>query len=106
MSVSRRALLGAAAGAAAVTAAGARLEAAEAPPPATGLSPIASGVAPISPEEHLARLAKLQGLMQRRRIAAFLVEAGSTLEYFTGVRWWRSERTTAALVPAEVAWWW
>jgi len=39
--------------------------------------------------------------MQRRKIAAFLVEAGSTLEYFTGVRWWRSERTTAALVPAE-----
>src|SRR5216110_1586462 len=100
MSVSRRALLGAAAGAAAVTAAGARLEAAE-PPPATGLSPIASGVAPISPGEHLARLAKLQGLMQRRRIAAFLVEPGSTLEYFTGVRWWRSERTTAALIPAE-----
>src|SRR2546429_8663680 len=39
--------------------------------------------------------------MQRLRIAAFLVEAGSTLEYFTGVRWRRSERTTAALVPAE-----
>ncbi len=49
MSVSRRALLGAAAGAAAVTAAGARLEAAE-PPQATGLGPITSGVAPISPE--------------------------------------------------------
>ena len=76
MSVSRRALFGAAAGAAAVTAAGARLEAAE-PPQATGLGPITSGVAPISPEEHRARLAKLQGLMQRLRIAAFLVEAGS-----------------------------
>src|SRR5207253_1846351 len=71
------------------------------PPQATGLNPITSGVAPISAEEHLARLAKLQSLMQRRSIAAFLVEAGSTLEYFTGVRWWRSERTTAALVPAE-----
>jgi Xaa-Pro dipeptidase len=99
MSVSRRALLGAAAGAAAATAAGARLKAAE--PQSTGLSPITSGVAPISAEEHLARLAKLQSLMQRRKIAAFLVESGSTLEYFTGVRWWRSERTTAALVPAE-----
>ena len=29
-----------------------------------------------------------------------LVEAGSSLEYFTGIRWWRSERTTAALIPA------
>jgi Xaa-Pro dipeptidase len=99
MNVSRRALLGAAAGAAAATTAGARLKAAE--PQATGLSSITSGVAPINAEEHLARLAKLQSLMRGRKIATFLVEAGSTLEYFTGVRWWRSERTTAALVPAE-----
>jgi Xaa-Pro dipeptidase len=38
--------------------------------------------------------------MQQRGIAAFLVEAGSTLEYFTGIQWWRSERTTAAVLPA------
>jgi len=38
--------------------------------------------------------------MQEQRIAALLVEAGSSLEYFTGIRWWRSERTTAALIPA------
>jgi Xaa-Pro dipeptidase len=100
MRVSRRALFGAAAGlTAAAAAVGAKLAAAERE--ATGLSPITSGVQPISPEEHQARLAKLQSLMQRRKIAAFLVEAGSSLEYFTGIRWWRSERTTAALVPAE-----
>jgi Xaa-Pro dipeptidase len=58
-------------------------------------------VPPISAQEHGARLAKLQGLMQRQKIAAFLVESGSSLEYFTGIRWWRSERTTAALVPAS-----
>jgi Xaa-Pro dipeptidase len=34
--------------------------------------------------------------MQQQKVAAFLVEAGSSLEYFTGMRWWRSERTTAA----------
>jgi Xaa-Pro dipeptidase len=39
--------------------------------------------------------------MQERRTAALLVEAGSALEYFTGVRWRRSERTTAALIPAS-----
>ena len=38
--------------------------------------------------------------MQRDGIAALLVEAGSSLEYFTGIRWWRSERTTAAVIPA------
>jgi len=39
--------------------------------------------------------------VHERGIAAFLVESGSSLEYFTGIRWWRSERTTAALIPAE-----
>ncbi|MGP8034591.1 MAG: M24 family metallopeptidase [Steroidobacteraceae bacterium] len=65
------------------------------------LSPMTGDAQPISTAEHVARLAKLQGLMQQRRIAAFLVESGSTLEYFTGVRWGRSERTTAAVIPAQ-----
>jgi Xaa-Pro dipeptidase len=55
---------------------------------------------PIAPQEHEARLAKVQGLMQQRKVAALLLEAGASLEYFTGIRWWRSERTTAALIPA------
>ena len=29
------------------------------------------------------------------------IEAGSALVYFTGVRWWRSERFTGAVIPAE-----
>jgi Xaa-Pro dipeptidase len=58
-------------------------------------------VAPISAAEHAARVAKLQSLMQRDKVAATLVEAGSSLEYFTGIRWWRSERTTAALIPSS-----
>ena len=72
----------------------------ESPPTDEGGAPIA-GVKPISPEEHAARVAKLQGLMQRGKVAALLVEAGSSLEYFTGIRWWRSERPTAALIPAS-----
>ena len=68
---------------------------------AKGLSSLTEGAKSITAAEHVARLAKLQSLMQQQKIAAFLVEAGSSLEYFTGVRWWRSERTTAALIPAE-----
>jgi Xaa-Pro dipeptidase len=56
---------------------------------------------PITPAEHEARLDKVQQLMQRQKVAALLVESGSTLAYFTGVRWPRSERTTAALIPAS-----
>ncbi len=66
-----------------------------------GLSSITAAAQPITAEEHGARIARVQALMQQRKIAAFLVEAGSSLEYFTGIQWWRSERTTAALIPAQ-----
>jgi Xaa-Pro dipeptidase len=65
------------------------------------LGSLTANAQPIAPVEHAARIAKLQGLMQRQKVAAMLVEAGSSLEYFTGIRWWRSERTTAALIPAS-----
>ena len=68
---------------------------------AQGLSSLTKNAQPITPKEHAARVAKLQSLMQKQKMAALLVEAGSTLQYFTGIRWWRSERTTAALIPAE-----
>ena len=50
--------------------------------------------------ERLARLAKARALMQRGGIGAILIEPGASLDYFTGVRWSRSERLTAALIPA------
>jgi Xaa-Pro dipeptidase len=68
---------------------------------AEGLSSLTKGVQPITQQEHAARLAKVQSLMQQRKVAALLVEAGSSLQYFTGIHWWRSERTTAALIPAS-----
>ena len=56
---------------------------------------------PISSAERLQRIAKLQQLMRAARLKAVLVEAGSSLVYFTGVQWWRSERLTVAVIPAE-----
>ena len=55
---------------------------------------------PISAEERRGRIARLQTLMTQRKIAALLVEPGSSLDYFTGIRWHRSERTTLAIIPA------
>jgi Xaa-Pro dipeptidase len=97
--VSRRGFFG-------LTAAGAALAAGEqvrAAPTATAseLSSLTRDAQPISSDEHGARLARVQGLMQQQKTAAFLVEAGPSLEYFTGIRWHRSERTTAALIPAD-----
>ncbi|MDE1149432.1 MAG: Xaa-Pro peptidase family protein [Azospirillaceae bacterium] len=65
------------------------------------LKPLTANAQPITAAERQARMAKLQDLMGRQGIAAFLVESGSSLEYFTGIRWHRSERTTAALIPAK-----
>ena len=96
---SRRGLLGMAA--AGVVAVGPKASVAKTS--LTDLSSITAKVLPITAQEHGTRIAKLQKLMQQRKIAAFLVEAGSSLEYFTGIHWWRSERTTAALIPAEGA---
>jgi Xaa-Pro dipeptidase len=62
---------------------------------------LADAAVPISPAERMARIAKVQGLMQEQGVAALLVESGSSLTYFTGVRWWRSERITAAVIPAQ-----
>jgi Xaa-Pro dipeptidase len=69
--------------------------------PTQSLGSLTRNAQPISAQEHTARVATVQSLMQQRKVAALLVEAGSSLEYFTGIRWWRSERTTAALIPAE-----
>ncbi len=68
---------------------------------AAALSPVTGDVAPISPEEHLARIAKAQRLMREQGLSALLVEPGASLTYFTGVQWRRSERLTAAVIPAE-----
>jgi len=97
--VSRREFLALSAAGAAIAGPGTNSAAGAAP--VTGLASLTGSARPIDAEEHGARLAKVQGLMQQRRTGALLVESGSTLEYFTGVRWWRSERTTAAFIPAE-----
>jgi Xaa-Pro dipeptidase len=68
---------------------------------ATGLHSITGDAQPINAQEREARIAKLQGLLAERKVGALLVEAGTSLEYFTGISWWRSERTTAAIIPSR-----
>ncbi len=65
-----------------------------------GLSPIPQPPA-ISTAERLGRIARARQLMQRNGIGAVIVESGSSLDYLTGVRWGRSERLTAAVIPAR-----
>ncbi len=69
--------------------------------PVSDLAARVRAAVPISGDERQIRIAKAQKLMREAGLGALLVEAGASLDYFTGVRWWRSERTTAALIPAE-----
>ncbi len=63
-------------------------------------------VVPISDDERKARIAKAQRLMGERKIDAIYLEPGSSMFYFTGVRWGTSERMFAAVIPqrGELAW--
>lgn len=56
---------------------------------------------PITTAERLNRLEKARKLMAEHGLGAILVEAGASLDYFTGVQWWRSERLTGAIIPVE-----
>lgn len=58
---------------------------------------------PISKAERAGRIAQAAALMRANDIDAVLVEAGSSLVYFTGIEWWRSERLTGAVMTREGA---
>ena len=56
---------------------------------------------PISSAERMQRLRRARELMQRSGIGAVIVESGPSLDYLTGIQWWRSERLTAVVIPAQ-----
>jgi Xaa-Pro dipeptidase len=64
------------------------------------------GVQPITPEERGARIERARRLMSDAGLAALVLEPGSSLHYFTGVRWGLSERPFLAVLPArgDIAW--
>ncbi len=96
--VSRRNFLGAAAATPLIATAGVASAQASG---VSGLKSMTTGAKPISAEERHARIAKAQRIMGEMGIAALIAESGTSLEYFTGVQWRRSERTTCAVIPAR-----
>jgi Xaa-Pro dipeptidase len=47
------------------------------------------------------RLARLRAAMKEQRLEALVVESGAAMMQLTGVRWGRSERTFAVVLPAR-----
>lgn len=96
MRADRRRFMGLAAGAGLLASAGVPAWA-----QAPELKPLTVGLKPITREERAARVAKAQALMKGEGLSAIVVEPGASLTYFTGVRWSRSERVTAAIIPVD-----
>jgi len=76
------------------------------PEPIRQLRRMTDNVVPITLEERKARVEKAQKLMREQRIDAIYVEPGSSMFYYTGMRWGTSERMLAMVIPAkgELAW--
>ncbi|WP_298199589.1 Xaa-Pro peptidase family protein [Novosphingobium sp.] len=63
-----------------------------------GLTRITDDVVPISAVERAGRMTRARALMGEAAIDAVLIEPGASLAYFTGIKWRRSERLTAAVL--------
>jgi len=56
---------------------------------------------PITSEERVARQEKARRLMAEQRIDALVLMEGTSLNYFTGIRWWGGERLFAMVLPVK-----
>lgn len=69
--------------------------------PMDDLKSMTTDVMPITVEERLARIEKAQRLMAENKIDAIYLDGGTSMDYFTGIRWGNSERMMAAIIPAK-----
>jgi len=111
MTISRREALRIGAGAAAGAALSAPLHGAQVsspssqaeglPPAFDVLKPFGNRVQPITDQEFWGRIVLAQRLMSdaRPQFSALYVTPGTSLYYYTGIRWWPSERLLALVVP-------
>jgi len=75
------------------------------PGPIASLQPLPP-VPAITDDERKARIEKARRLMAENKIDAIFLEGGTSMFYFTGVRWGNSERTFGVVIPqkGELAW--
>jgi len=71
------------------------------PPSIAALKSMKEQAKPITNEERQARLAKARELMAANKLDAIMLTAGTSLDYFTGIRWWGGERLFALILPAK-----
>jgi len=69
------------------------------PPSIAALSSMRNRAKPITADERRARIERARKLMGEQKIDAIILAGGTSLNYFTGIRWGNSERLTAVVIP-------
>ncbi|MHB8838922.1 MAG: M24 family metallopeptidase [Gemmatimonadaceae bacterium] len=104
---SRRDFLGATATAAATVALSSRPAGAKTPPAAddppaiAALKSMRDKATPITVAERQGRLERARALMREHKLDAMMLTGGTSMDYFTGMRWGLSERLLTVIIPVR-----
>lgn len=71
------------------------------PPSLAKLKSRKSEAIPITVDERHERQERARKLMNENALGAIVLMAGTSLQYFSGIRWWGGERTFALVLPAK-----
>src|SRR5436190_4923733 len=69
------------------------------PPSIAALTSMRDRAKAITADERRKRIERAKALMAEQKIDAIILAGGTSLVYFTGIRWGNSERLTAAVIP-------
>ncbi|HET6935908.1 MAG TPA: Xaa-Pro peptidase family protein [Candidatus Angelobacter sp.] len=75
----------------------------ELPPAIAKLKSRKAEAKPITADERQQRLEHARQLMGKNKLDAIMMTGGTSLVYFSGIRWWLSERLFTMIVPAKGA---
>jgi Xaa-Pro dipeptidase len=76
-------------------------QATPAPPSIAALQSMKSQATPITNAERLQRIEQARRLMAESRLDAIAMMGGTSLVYFSNIRWWNSERLFLMILPAK-----
>ena len=71
------------------------------PPSIAALTSMRDRAKPITNEERAARIERARRLMAENKLDSIVLAGGTSLLYFTGIRWGASERLFAVVIPKE-----
>src|SRR4030095_12430770 len=71
------------------------------PPPIAALTSMRGEAKPITNDERRARIEKARRLMAQDKVDALVLTGGTSLVYFTNIRWGGGERLFACVIPVK-----